>query len=103
MPYRPMPLVRVPEAFDHRDWIFELKHDGFRALAEITGHQCQLVSRRGHIFPRWTLLCEELAHAIRCQSAVLDGELVCLGADGGSRFYDLMSAGTGRTSARSIC
>jgi hypothetical protein len=30
--WRPMPLVRIPEAFTHRDWLFELKHDGFRAL-----------------------------------------------------------------------
>ncbi len=30
---RPMPLARRREAFDHPDWIFELKYDGFRALA----------------------------------------------------------------------
>src|SRR6266699_7195797 len=29
MLYRPMPLIRVPEPFDHPDWLFELKHDGF--------------------------------------------------------------------------
>jgi hypothetical protein len=23
-----MPLVRAPQAFDHPDWLFELKHDG---------------------------------------------------------------------------
>src|SRR4051794_2046721 len=33
MLYMPMPLVRVPEPFDHPDWLYELKHDGFRALA----------------------------------------------------------------------
>jgi hypothetical protein len=27
-----MPPVRAPEAFDRSDWLFELKHDGFRAL-----------------------------------------------------------------------
>jgi ATP-dependent DNA ligase len=32
---RPMPLLRVADAFDHPDWRFELKHDGFRALAHI--------------------------------------------------------------------
>ena len=31
---RPMPLVRIPEAVDHTDWLFELKHDGFRAIAD---------------------------------------------------------------------
>jgi len=29
----PMTLARVAEPFDHSDWIFELKHDGFRSLA----------------------------------------------------------------------
>jgi len=35
MPFdlRPMPLLRRPLAFDDPDWIFELKLDGFRALA----------------------------------------------------------------------
>jgi len=28
-----MPLVRIPAPFDHRDWLFELKYDGFRAMA----------------------------------------------------------------------
>ena len=26
-----MPLKRHPELFSHRDWLFEVKHDGFRA------------------------------------------------------------------------
>jgi len=85
-----MPLVRAPIAFNHPDWIFELKHDGFRALADIRGHLCDLISRRGYRFPKFTLLAEELAHAMRVRSAILDGEVVCLGPDGRSRFYDLL-------------
>jgi hypothetical protein len=34
MPHRPMPLVRIPEPFDHPDGLYELKHDGFRAQRE---------------------------------------------------------------------
>jgi hypothetical protein len=34
-----MRLVRRPRPFDHPDWIFELKLDGFRALAHFeNGH-----------------------------------------------------------------
>jgi bifunctional non-homologous end joining protein LigD len=88
--YLPMPLVRIPEPFDHADWLFEVKHDGFRALAYVEGHRCRLVSRRGHEFRKWDLLCEEIAHSVRCTSAVLDGELVCLEPDGRSNFYRLM-------------
>jgi hypothetical protein len=35
---RPMPLIRVVAPFDHLDWLYELKHDEFRALAHIEGH-----------------------------------------------------------------
>jgi hypothetical protein len=30
-----MPLVWRREPFDHPDWIFEIKHDGFRAIAYV--------------------------------------------------------------------
>src|SRR4030095_1290539 len=85
-----MRLLRVPEPFDHPDWLYEVKFDGFRALAHVNGHHCQLVSRNGHVFKSWPYLTEEIAHAVRAHSAVLDGEIVCLGADGCSRFRDLL-------------
>ena len=65
-----MPLIRVADAFDHPDWLFELKHDGFRALAQIDGHRCALVSRRRHVYRQFPQLQEEIAHAIRAESAV---------------------------------
>ena len=85
-----MPLATVREPFSDPDWLFEPKYDGFRALAYIDGHHCQLVSRRGNVFKSWPYLCEELAHAIRCTSAVLDGEITCLQPGGRSHFYNLM-------------
>ncbi len=36
-------LLRAP--FDHPDWIFELKYDGFRALAYVQNGAAWLVSR----------------------------------------------------------
>ena len=32
---RPLRLLRIPEPFDHRDWLYEVKFDGFRALAHV--------------------------------------------------------------------
>ena len=87
---RPMPLLRIPEPFDHPDFLYEVKFDGFRALAHVTGHRCQLVSRNGNVFKSWPYLNEEIAHAVRAHSCVLDGEIVCLGRDGRSRFRDLL-------------
>jgi bifunctional non-homologous end joining protein LigD len=85
-----MPLVHIREPFDHPDWIYELKLDGFRALARIDGHRCELISRNGHRFNQWDLLCEELAHAVQCDSAILDGEIVCLDDDGRPNFHKLL-------------
>ncbi|HEU5256528.1 MAG TPA: hypothetical protein VFU28_11090 [Vicinamibacterales bacterium] len=45
-----MPLVRFPKPFDHGDFLYEIKYDGFRALAYINGHHCQLISRRRHVY-----------------------------------------------------
>jgi ATP-dependent DNA ligase len=40
-----MRLRLVKEPFDNSDYIFELKHDGFRAIAYIDSGGCRLVSR----------------------------------------------------------
>jgi bifunctional non-homologous end joining protein LigD len=85
-----MPLLRAPEPFDHPDWLFELKHDGFRALAVVEGHRCTLVSRNGHVFAQWPQLAEEIAHAVRAKRAVLDGEIACVRPDGSSDFHALL-------------
>ena len=45
---RPMRLLRIPDPFDHPDFLYEVKFDGFRALPQVNGHHCQLVSRNGH-------------------------------------------------------
>ena len=60
-----MPLIRVPAAFDHPNWLFELKHDGFRALTVIERCQARFISRRGHEFKQWPELSEEIDHAVR--------------------------------------
>jgi ATP-dependent DNA ligase len=85
-----MPLAVAREPFDDRDCSLSRSGTRFRALAFIDGHRCRLVSRRDNVYKSWPYLCEELAHAVRCDSAVLDGEIVCLRSDGRSDFYSLM-------------
>jgi bifunctional non-homologous end joining protein LigD len=62
--------------------VYELKLDGFRALAFVDEGGCRLVSRNGHEFKRWEPLTRQIAAAIRCRSAALDGEVVRLDIDG---------------------
>jgi hypothetical protein len=84
-----MPLARLAEPFDHADWIFELKYDGFRALARIESGQCRLISRNRNAFKSFAGLCAGIGAAI-CGEAILAGEIVYLDRDGVPRFYDLM-------------
>jgi bifunctional non-homologous end joining protein LigD len=80
-------LVRQP--FDHPDFLFELKHDGFRALAYISDGKCELVSRNRNSYKSFPALREHLA-GMKVRNAVLDGELVCLDAEGRSIFDELL-------------
>jgi len=45
--FQPMPLLKRAAPFDDPEWIFELKYDGFRALAVIEHGRAQLLSRNG--------------------------------------------------------
>jgi ATP-dependent DNA ligase len=84
-----MMLVPRRDAFDDPEWFFELKWDGWRSLAYVTGGETTLVSRNGnpfHSFPdRLVALAE-----INAKDAVIDGEIVKLDETGRPQFYDLM-------------
>ena len=49
-----------------------------------------LISRNGHRFKQRDLLCEELAHAVRRDSAILDGEIVCFDDNGRPDIHKLL-------------
>jgi bifunctional non-homologous end joining protein LigD len=85
-----MPLARLHQPFDHPDWLFELKYDGFRALAHLDGGIVRLVSRNRNAFKSFPDLCAAMAACVEAKSAVLDGEIVYLGSDGRPEFYNLM-------------
>lgn len=40
-----MRLLALAKPFDHEDFVFELKWDGFRALANVEENGCPLMSR----------------------------------------------------------
>ena len=94
---RPMLATLTDQPFDDKDWVFETKWDGFRAIAVAEPGHVRLYSRRGlDISAKYPTICQALA-AIE-HEAVFDGELVALDAHGRSRFQLLQNAG--RNSAR---
>lgn len=84
-----MPLARLHAPFDHPDWLYELKYDGFRALAYVTPQRCELISLKGSVYNSFERLCGSIAGSLACD-AVLDGEIVHLDGDGKPQFYELL-------------
>src|SRR6266404_6194826 len=89
MAFQPMPLLRRPLPFDHAEWIFELKYDGFRSLAVIHNGRTQLISRNGNPFNSFADLRKGLTLPLAGKT-VLDGEIVCLDRRGRPQFHDLL-------------
>src|SRR6058998_818482 len=85
----PVELVRRIEPFDSPEHVFELKYDGFRALAEIEGGECRLISRKNHQYKSFANRCAWIVGNLRVTDAILDGEIVCLDQYGRSVFNDL--------------
>ncbi|HZT29453.1 MAG TPA: RNA ligase family protein [Bryobacteraceae bacterium] len=83
-------MVCLSEPFDHPDWLFELKWDGFRAVAYIEAGGGRLVSRNGNIFKSFPGLATSLAAAVGQHEAILDGEIVALDGSGRAQFYPLL-------------
>jgi bifunctional non-homologous end joining protein LigD len=81
--------TRIAAPFDHADFAFELKHDGFRAVAYIEAGACHLVSRKSITYKSFPALCTVLA-GLGVRNAILDGEIVSLDHNGRSQFLQLM-------------
>jgi bifunctional non-homologous end joining protein LigD len=87
---RPIRLSRRAEPFDSDQFIYELKVDGFRALAHIEGAKGELISRNGNTFRGFADLAKWIAEHLRVESAVLDGEIACVDESGRPVFRDLL-------------
>jgi bifunctional non-homologous end joining protein LigD len=96
-PVRPMPhdikpmlatLVKKP--FDHPDWVFEVKWDGYRALAEIQDGKVSLYTRN-HISLKQKYLPVTEALQNLGLEAVLDGEIVVVDDQGRADFQLLQN------------
>jgi bifunctional non-homologous end joining protein LigD len=94
--YRPMLATLAAELPKGKEWRFEVKWDGYRALAYVRGGDCELVSRNGNLLTeRFSEVAKAVPRALKTPSAVLDGE-VCALDDDGRPSFSAMQQGTGR-------
>jgi bifunctional non-homologous end joining protein LigD len=77
----PMLAKETDEPFDDNEWIYEIKWDGYRAIAEINKGNVRLYSRNGNNFENTYPVIADQLKKIRTE-AVLDGEIIVLNEKG---------------------
>src|SRR5438270_13284061 len=87
------PLRRQTQPFDDPDWIYEIKHDGFRALAVLERGVCRFISRKHQSLTGFRTLGEALVKEVKARTAILDGELVVADEQGRTVFASMMKRG----------
>lgn len=91
---KPMLATLVDEPFDDGEWLYELKFDGYRAIAFIDNGEVRLLSRNQNDLTGAYPELSGIADAVETTQAVLDGEICALDAKGRSSF-SLMQQRTG--------
>lgn len=91
---RPMLATLVDEPFSASDWLYEIKWDGYRAIAFIEDGAVRLVSRNQNDMTSQYPELRELPGRINGKSVVIDGEIVALDEEGRASF-SLMQQRTG--------
>jgi bifunctional non-homologous end joining protein LigD len=90
----PMLATLVDKPFDDDEWLYEIKWDGYRAVAFLDGKSLRLVSRNQNdltaAYPELHIIPDHLT----ARNAILDGEIVALDEYGRSSF-SLMQQRTG--------
>ncbi|MDB4947288.1 MAG: ATP-dependent ligase [Labilithrix sp.] len=84
------------------DWVYELKYDGYRALATVDDGSVSVATRNGN---DWTdhfpTIAEALSH-VRVKNAVFDGEIAYVLEDGRTDFQKLQNALSGKDDERRL-
>jgi bifunctional non-homologous end joining protein LigD len=89
------------DTFDRDDdWVFEMKWDGYRAIATVRDGAVELRSRNGLDFTPTYPELQQLAEAVE-GDAVIDGEIVALD-DSGRPSFGLLQTRSGITSPRDV-
>jgi bifunctional non-homologous end joining protein LigD len=90
----PMLATAIEKPFDNPEWLFEIKWDGYRAIAFIDDGEVRMVSRNQNDLSAQFPELAALPKFVEARRAILDGEIVALDEDGRPSF-SLMQQRTG--------
>ena len=86
---KPMLATLTDKVPSGKGWAFEVKWDGFRAIASIENGKAAFVSRNGLSFTELFPEIGTLASQVTARDAILDGEIVAIDAEGKPSFQAL--------------
>ena len=78
----PMLATAIEKPFDNPDWLFEIKWDGYRAMAFIDDGRVRFVSRNQNDLTKQYPELATLPKFVKADRAILDGEIVALDDEG---------------------
>ncbi|HEY1009449.1 MAG: DNA ligase D [Daejeonella sp.] len=87
---KPMLATLVDEPFDDPDWVYEVKWDGYRALAFLNNGEADILSRNNKSFNDKFYPIQKTLQSWKF-NAVLDGEILVLNDKGVSNFGSLQN------------
>jgi len=82
----PMLSETIDKAFDDPAWLFEIKWDGYRAIAFVEDGKLKLVSRNQIDLTSKYPELAEIPNQLHAKTAILDGEIVALDEKGRASF-----------------
>jgi bifunctional non-homologous end joining protein LigD len=91
-PMAAQPVTHLPEG---DEWVYEVKWDGFRALALKEGAQVRVLSRNNRSLAEDFPAVVAAVSGVPAESALIDGEIVALDADGRPSFQSLQHRKSG--------
>jgi bifunctional non-homologous end joining protein LigD len=96
--YRPMLATLGKTVPQGASWLYEVKWDGYRAIAYVRGGEVELVSRNGNsLTERFPTVAKGIAKAVRTPNCVLDGEVVAIDETGRATFSAMQQGKAGTT------
>lgn len=90
---KPMLAKETDTPFSSKEWVYEIKWDGYRAIADINGTEVSLYSRNGNTFNASYPIVVNALKQLNIH-AILDGEVVVMDENGKSNFQLLQYYGT---------
>jgi bifunctional non-homologous end joining protein LigD len=84
-------MARLVDKAPPGEWRYEIKFDGFRALAYKDGDSVHLLSRTNHDLAQKFPKVVDAIPSLRADEAIVDGEIVALEKDGRSSFQLLQA------------